>query len=236
MRLAQLHRGVLVKRYKRFLADIMTPDETFTAHCPNTGAMTGCAEPGWAVWYSLSDNPRRKYAATWEIVETPTGYCCVNTGFANKLVGEAISAGVIADVGEPTSLASEVAIPSGNGRFDFALREDQHRVFVEVKSVTLSASEVRPGLGLFPDAVSTRAKKHVQELVKCAQEGHRAILIFCAQHCGIDSVTPAAQIDPDYAAALSQAHSQGVEIRAYGCKTDLREMTIDRQIPFALTG
>lgn len=234
MQLPSLQSGRLVKRYKRFLADIETDEGVFTAHCPNTGAMTGCAEPGWRVWYSLSDNPKRKYAATWELVETEHGICGVNTGFANKLVGEAIREGVIEDLGEVSTLQSEVPIPSGNGRFDFALGDANasQRTFVEVKSVTLYAGKDR---GIFPDAVSSRAKKHVEELQACAAAGHRAVLIFCAQHCGIENVSPANEIDPDYADALRQAVADGVEVRAYGCATDLQQMRIDRRIEFSIS-
>lgn len=231
MQLPQLHTGTLIKRYKRFLADIESEQGVFTAHCPNTGAMTGCAEPGWQVWYSLSDNPKRKYPATWELVDTAQGVCGVNTSFANKLVGEAIRRGRIAGLGPVESLQSEVPIPSGNGRFDFALGGELHRTFVEVKSVTLHVGD---GQGLFPDAVSTRAVKHVRELQACVAAGHRAVLIFCAQHCGIKRVSPASEIDPSYAAALGEAIDAGVEVRAYGCTTDLQQMQVADQLDFAL--
>ena len=117
MQLPDLNKGVLVKRYKRFLADIETEEGLITAHCPNTGAMTGCAEPGWNVWYSLSDNPKRKYAATWELVDTEQGICSVNTGRANHLVREGIEQGVIAEV-SGQEIKSEAKIPDGGGRFD----------------------------------------------------------------------------------------------------------------------
>lgn len=231
MQLPPLKPGRLVKRYKRFLADIETEQGLLTAHCPNTGAMTGCAEPGWDVWYSLSDNPKRKYAATWELVATDRGICCVNTGFANKLVHEAVAEGFIQGVGDPATLKREVAIPAGNGRFDLALEDGAQRVFIEVKSVTLCRDQQA---GVFPDAVSTRATKHVSELLNCVHAGDRGVLIFCAQHCGIESVAPAVDIDPDYAAAVASAAEQGVEVLAYGCSTDFNEMRIDRPLEFAL--
>ena len=227
MQLPTLYQGQLLKRYKRFLADIHTDDGDFTAHCPNTGAMTGCAEPGWNVWFSLSDNPQRKYAATWELVDTGSGICSVNTGRANKLVAEAITTGVIDNVGNVASLKPEIAIPQGDGRFDFGLEDAAGHVYVEVKSVTLLTGA---GHGAFPDAVSSRAKKHVDALRVCVAQGHRGVLIFCAQHTGIDQVSPAFDIDPVYADALKTAQAAGVEIRAYGCQTDLLEMTIDRSI------
>ena len=227
MQLPTLYQGQLLKRYKRFLADIHTDNGDFTAHCPNTGAMTGCAEPGRDVWFSLSDNPKRKYAATWELVDTGSGICSVNTGRANKLVAEAITTGVIDNVGDVASLKPEIAIPQGNGRFDFGLQDAAGQVYIEVKSVTLVTGD---GHGAFPDAVSSRAKKHVDALRVCVAQGHRGVLIFCAQHTGIDQVSPAFEIDPAYACALKTAQAAGVEIRAYGCQTDLLEMTIDRSI------
>ena len=183
MQLPDLNKGVLVKRYKRFLADIETEEGLITAHCPNTGAMTGCAEPGWNVWYSLSDNPKRKYAATWELVDTEQGICSVNTGRANHLVREGIEQGVIAEV-SGQEIKSEAKIPDGGGRFDLLV----DKAYVEVKSVTLRMDD---GRGEFPDAVSSRALKHVRALEDVVSSGYRGVLIFCAQHTGIEPVRPA---------------------------------------------
>lgn len=224
MELPTLQRGVLRRRYKRFLADIETPEGLITAHCPNTGAMTGCAEPGWSVWYSLSDNPKRKYAATWELVDTEQGICSVNTGRANHLVREGIERGVISQV-TGTEIRAEAPIPDGGGRFDFLVDD----TYVEVKSVTLRMPD---GGGEFPDAVSSRALKHVRALEAVVAQGFRGVLIFCAQHSGIDQVRPAAEIDPTYAQALSDAIECGVEIYAYGIETDLKSMTISKPLPF----
>ena len=231
MQLPELYNARLIKRYKRFLADMETSDGQITAHCPNTGAMTGCAPEGAQVWYSLSDNPKRKYAATWELVETEGGICSVNTGRANALVAEAIEQGVIADLGNVATLRREVAIPQGDGRFDLALENSAGMTFIEVKSVTLLHEG---GTGAFPDAVSTRAVKHVNALAACVAEGHRGVLVFCAQHCGVQAVRPAHEIDVGYAEALAQAVDQGVEVLAFGCTTDLTEFGIDRQLPFSL--
>ena len=226
MQLPDLNKGVLVKRYKRFLADIETEEGLITAHCPNTGAMTGCAEPGWNVWYSLSDNPKRKYAATWELVDTEQGICSVNTGRANHLVREGIEQGVIAEV-SGQEIKSEAKIPDGGGRFDLLV----DKAYVEVKSVTLRMDD---GRGEFPDAVSSRALKHVRALEDVVSSGYRGVLIFCAQHTGIESVRPAEQIDPKYAQALGEALDRGVEIYAYGIETDLNEISVSRALPFNL--
>lgn len=233
MKLPVLYSGVLVRRYKRFLADIDTAQgESITAHCPNTGAMTGCAEPGSTVYFSLSDNPKRKYPHTLELVETSLGMVSVNTGRANSLVGEALEAQKIAALAGYSDIKAEAKIPDGGGRFDFLLRgPEKPDVFVEVKSVSLSQGN---GLGAFPDAVSERALKHVNALKRMVETGHRGVLLFCAQHCGIERVTPARSIDPAYARGLEVAIDAGVEVYALGCATDLTTMQIDREIEFLL--
>ena len=233
MKLPQLQQGTLLKRYKRFLADIQTATgEVLTVHCPNTGAMTGCAEPGRPAWYSTSDNPKRKYPHTLELVDTGSGLVSVNTGRANALVGEALAAGTLAPLAPCTEIRAEAPIPEGGGRFDFSALTEQGLAWIEVKSATLLKPD---GHGAFPDAVSTRALKHVHALMDRVRAGQRGVLIFCAQHCGIHSVTPAWDIDPAYGQGLVDAAAAGVEILAYGCSTDLQSMTIDRELPVDLT-
>ena len=232
--LPTLYEGKLVRRYKRFLADIDTPDGIITAHCPNTGAMTGCADPGSQVWFSITDNPKRKYRATWEFVDTSNGYCSVNTGRANQLVGWSLRNKVLQAFADYDSVQPEVRIPDTTGRFDFKLtRDDLPDAYVEVKSVTL---HLESGLGAFPDAVSARAKRHLEALTTRVQAGDRGILIFCAQHCGIHRVQAAADIDPDYAQALLHAHQNGVEVYAYGCATDLVTMSLRDVLDVAISG
>ena len=231
MELPSLFEGRLVKRYKRFLADIETAEGVITAHCPNTGAMTGCAEPGSPVWYSLSDNPKRKYAATLEFVRTTDGDCSVNTGRANALVGEALRSEWLLPGIE--DVKAEVKIPSGAGRFDFGFTLDGRQGYVEVKSVTLHLEE---GSGVFPDAVSERAVKHVKELEAQVREGSRSLLVFCVQHLGIEKVSPAWEIHGAYGDALAAAMDVGVEVLACGCELDLDvgEMRMNRKLPFNL--
>jgi len=232
MKLPELFEGVLLRRYKRFLADIELPDGSqITAHCPNTGAMTGCAEPGSPAWISVSDNLKRKYPHTLEIVQTPQGYVSVNTGRANHLVAEALDKGKVAAIDAPTQIKAEAKIPEGDGRFDFLVVEDGTHISVEVKSTTLMVGEQ---LGAFPDAVSSRALKHLDALARRVAAGERALLIFCAQHCGIEQVRPAAEIDAAYAQRLLEVARLGVEVQAYGCSTDLHHMSIDRQLTVLL--
>ena len=230
MNLPELRAGILKRRYKRFLADIELADGTLlTAHCPNTGAMTGCAEPDSPAWYSLSDNPNRKYPHTLEFVQTPHGYVSVNTGRANALVGEAIRSNLIKELTGAEEVKAEAKIPEGNGRFDFLVNLPDGQAWIEVKSTTLLLEN---GVGAFPDAVSARALKHVDALVKRVQAGDRGILVFCAQHCGIRSVRAAHEIHPEYAQALHAAMDEGVEVLAYGCDTNLRQMAIVERLPF----
>jgi sugar fermentation stimulation protein A len=235
LKLPPLETGVLVRRYKRFLADVTLADgRRLTLHCPNTGAMTGCADPGSLVWFSESANPKRKYPHTLELVETPAGIVSVNTHRANQLVHEALMAGSIEQVQDIDAVHPEAKIPEGDGRFDFSVTQGSPtksvgQTWIEVKSVTLHQGD---GVGAFPDAVSTRALKHVQSLVKRVRDGDRGILLFCAQHCGIDTVRIAGEIDADYAAAVNVAIAAGVEVLAYGCATNTLQMSIDRRLEF----
>ena len=232
MKLPELRSGTLVRRYKRFLADIIDAQgKTLTIHCPNTGAMTGCAEPGSKVYYSRSDNEKRKYPHTLEFVESAHGLVGVNTGRANRLVEDALGRGIITELGcwSAEQIQAEAAIPSGAGRFDFLLSQGQENIFVEVKSVTL---HVEDGLGAFPDAISTRALKHVEALQMLMDQGARGLLLFCVQHLGIQRVMPASHVDREYADALRAAADRGVEILAYGCQTDLLNMSLSHRIPF----
>lgn len=221
--------GRLLRRYKRFLADIESADgRTFTAHCPNTGAMTGCDMPGSEVWYSASNNPKRKYRHTLEVVVTPLGRIGVNTSRANKLVAEAIAAQQIGELAGYDVVHAEAAIPDEKGRFDFLL-EGPGNCYVEVKNLTLSQGH---GLGSFPDAVSERAVKHVRALSRQTAMGHRAVLVFCVQHTGVRLATTADDIHPEYAVALRDAMAAGVEVVAYGCSIERDEILLTTSIPF----
>ena len=211
-----LEEGRLVKRYKRFFADIECADGSIvTAHCANTGSMLNCMADGARVWFSRNDDPKRKLKATWELVETPHGrIACINTGRANRLIEEALQAGVITELASFTQLRREVKYGEENSRADFCLMFDQRQVFVEVKSVTLGFADT--DTAAFPDAVSTRGAKHLRELTALAEMGQRAVLIYCVNLSGITAVRAAQEIDPEYAAALAEAKTAGVEVLAYG--------------------
>lgn len=209
-----LHSARLIKRYKRFLADIVTPEgETLTIHCANTGAMTGCATPGDTVWYSTSSSLTRKYPHSWELTETQQGHwICVNTLRANGLVREALAADHIPELSGYATMLPEVKYGSENSRIDFLLQADNRsNCYIEVKSVTL----LQQGKGYFPDAVTERGQKHLRELIQIAQSGHRAVLFFAVLHSGIEDVSPARHIDARYAELLAQARQSGVELLCY---------------------
>lgn len=232
MAFSGLLQGTLVRRYKRFLADIELPGgETLTAHCPNTGAMTGCAEPGSRVWLSVSDSATRKYPHTWELVETAEGMACIHSARANAIVREAFEAGIIAGFEAYPNLRREVKYGQ-HSRIDLLLEGDAGRVFIEVKAVTLCRDS---GLGVFPDAVSDRGRKHLGELARIAAEPEtRAVLFFCVLHTGIDHVSVAGDIDRRYREAMIEAQAAGVEIIAWRARVGVAGLALDTPLPFTL--
>ncbi|MGY3570726.1 DNA/RNA nuclease SfsA [Vibrio paucivorans] len=221
-----LESAKLIKRYKRFLTDIELADGSIrTIHCANTGAMTGCAEPGNTVWYSTSDNPKRKYPNSWEISQTQQGHSiCVNTARANQLAVEAIENGTITELAGYDQLQTEVKYGNENSRIDILLNsETKPNCYIEVKSVTL-LDEDNNGQGYFPDAVTTRGQKHLRELTEMANNGSRAVLLFTVLHTGIEKVSAAHHIDAKYSNLLKIAQEQGVEVLCY--KAELSESEI----------
>ncbi|MEP1447965.1 MAG: DNA/RNA nuclease SfsA [Paraglaciecola sp.] len=226
-----LIQGTLVKRYKRFLADVQLPDGSIViAHCPNTGAMTGCAEPGWTVWLSPSNNPKRKLLYTWEVVLTDQDHWIgINTHKANAVIKEALLEGKITELSEYKSIQAEVKFGEENSRIDFLLTDpEKEACFVEVKSVTLLEND----RGYFPDAKTQRGQKHLRELSLIAKQGKRAVLLFCVQHSGIQSVQVAKHIDPDYARELKQAILNGVQVLCYGCEISPEKIYINQSLTF----
>lgn len=221
--------GTLIKRYKRFLADVeLDTGEIVTAHCPNTGAMTGCAEQGYKVYLSPSDNPKRKLAYTWELAVTPENHWIgIHSAKANRLVEEAWENNRLTGFQQYSRCQREVAYGREKSKIDLLLSgPDDQRCYIEVKSVTL----LQQGQGYFPDAVSTRGQKHLRELMEVVQEGHRGVLFFCVQHTGISSVSGAAHIDPQYAELLQQAKASGVEVCTWGCRINPAEIQLDRPL------
>ncbi|RAX00252.1 MULTISPECIES: DNA/RNA nuclease SfsA [unclassified Photorhabdus] len=228
-----LQSATLIRRYKRFLADVITPEgETLTIHCANTGAMTGCATPGDTVWYSTSDNPKRKYPNSWELTETQDGHwICVNTLRANDLVAEAIAQNAIPEFSEYKKISREVKYGEENSRIDLLLQaEQQVNCYIEVKSVTL----LQENCGYFPDAVTTRGQKHLRELQHIAEQGQRAVLFFAVLHSGIRQVAAAAHIDHNYSSLLEQAQNSGVEVICYQANMTGKGMVLGDKLTFVL--
>ena len=223
-----LEEARLLRRYKRFLADVALPDgRELTLHCPNTGSMRGCMPEGGRVWYSTSDNPKRKYPHTWEQVETSAGHRIgIHTGRANALVAEALAMGRIPDFRRYDRIVPEVKV--GRSRVDFVLKGAAEPCHLEVKSVTLA---VEDGLGLFPDAVSERARRHLEDLTERARSGLPAALCYCVQHTGIERVAPADDVDPGYGDALRAAIDAGVLVLAWTAALDASEVRLLRPLP-----
>ncbi|MEJ5061788.1 MULTISPECIES: DNA/RNA nuclease SfsA [unclassified Pseudomonas] len=229
-----LEEGRLIRRYKRFLADIETVNgELLTIHCPNTGSMLNCQVEGGQVWFSRSNDPKRKLPGTWEIGETPHGRrFCVNTARANGLVEEALRASIITELSGFTELRREVAYGQESSRIDFRLDYPGGPAYVEVKSITLGFDG--SSVAAFPDAVTQRGAKHLRELAHLARDGIRAVQLYCVNLTGIDAVRPAKEIDSAYAAALREAVACGVEVLAYGVRLDHEEIVIDRRLEVLL--
>lgn len=225
--------AVLIKRYKRFLADISLPDNTETTlHVANTGAMTGCATPADTVWYSTSSNAKRKYAFSWELTQTKQNhYICVNTLRANQLAEEALLNGTITELQGFDSIQREVKYGQENSRIDFLLQhtDDNNQsvnTYIEVKSVTLLDDKQ----GFFPDAVTTRGQKHLRELIDRVNSGDRAVLLFAVLHTGINSVRVAEHIDARYAELLQQAIESGVEVLVYKADISPEHISLSQRL------
>ena len=231
MKLTKLYiEGKLIKRYKRFLADVeLENGDIITAHTPNTGSMRGCSEPGSKVWLYDTQNPNRKYRYSWDLVaDTNNNLVGIHTGRANLLVKEAIESGVITELAGYSSIKNEVAFES-SARFDLFLSNHPHKpdCFVEVKNVTAIDEQ---GVAIFPDAVTARGTKHLQVLIDAAQQGFRAVMVFCIQRNDVHEFRAAYEIDPLYAQTLKLAHAQGVEIYAYKTELSPKEIFLSQAV------
>ncbi len=227
-----LKRGRLIKRYKRFLADVvLDTGETITATCPNTGSMRGLTTPGSIVWLSESDSPTRKYRHTWELIETDLGngphLVGINTGHPNKIVAEAIEGRQIRKLTGYGALRREVKYGE-NSRIDLLLEDAKKGLcYVEIKNVHLMRAS---GLAEFPDSVTARGVKHLKELSAMVTQGHRAVMLFLIQRADAARFTLAHDIDPTYAEAFREAKAAGVEAFAYRCHISPDEIALDAPV------
>ena len=229
MQLPPLVSATLIKRYKRFLADCrLASGEIITAHVANSGSMLGLTTPGAQVWLSRSDDPKRKLAYSWELVEAHGGWVNVNTSRPNAIVAEALANGTISGLAGYANLRREVKYGT-NSRIDILLEDPKRgKAYVEVKSVTMCRT---PGLAEFPDAITTRGAKHLAELVGEVQSGHRAIMLYLVQVPSATRFTIARDIDPDYGLEFDQARSAGVEVIICMCSVSPKEILIIGTLP-----
>jgi len=228
----EMIEGKLIKRYKRFLADVELEDGSIiTSHCPNSGSMKTCAEKGWKVLLSRSNNPKRKLQTTLEWVHNQRTWIGVNTHHANQLVGDFISRGDIEALRGYESQKAEVKI-SDHSRIDWVLRspdrEDLPDCFIEVKSVTLLGED---GSYQFPDAVTSRGTKHLRELMRLVDEGHRGVMLFLVRREDGTCFKPAEEIDPLYARTLKEAYDAGVEILVCATRAQPPEVRFAGMVP-----
>ena len=221
--------GRLVRRYKRFLADIELEDGSLvTAHTPNTGSMQQCAVPGQQVLLSKSDNPKRKLAWSWELVRVNELWVDINTHRANRVVEEALRNNVLRCF-QNYSVRPE--FPFAESRIDFMLEGANEKVLLEVKNVTLCC---QPGVACFPDAVTTRGQKHLRDLMLAKEQGWRAVIFFLVQRGDAQTFSPADEIDAEYGRLLREAVSCGVEALAYRTRVSPESSKVDQQIPICL--
>lgn len=225
-----LMRGTLLKRYKRFLADVRLEDgNTVTAACPNTGTMLGLTEPGMTIYLSRSGNPNRKYAHTWEMTDRPGfGLIGINTARPNVLVEKAVTAGMIDGLAGYDGIRREVKY-GANSRIDLLLeKEGLPPCYVEVKNVTLYRG---PGLAEFPDCVTERGTKHLSELAAMVKAGRRAVMVYCIQGGGAQAFALTPDIDPIYHKAFHRARRHGVEAVAVTCHVGLEGISVTGTVP-----
>lgn len=219
----------LLKRYKRFLADVRLDDgRELTVHTPNTGSMLGCAEPGMRIWLRDTQNPKRKYRYSWEMSETSNGVKIgVNTMISNQLVTEAIESGIVTELQSYQEISSEVPYGHENSRIDLLLKNESQDCYVEIKNVTAADSM---GLAIFPDAVTQRGTKHLCELKAMVEAGHRAVIFFSVQRGDVTGFRPAKEIDPVYAETLSEVMAAGVEAMAWQAEVSPGEISLHNRL------
>lgn len=221
-----LLKGTLIKRYKRFLADVtLDSGEVITAHCPNTGTMLSCSSPGSPVYLSVSDNPKRKYPCTLEMVMDNSTWVGVNTSKTNSIVAEAIEQNRIVEFQEVLSIKKEVKT-SAHSRLDLFVEHGKTSTFIEIKNCSLALQDC----AMFPDAVTARGTKHLQELIRLVQEGENGCIFFLVQRLDANRFSPARHIDPTYAKELERAISAGVLALAYQAEVNPQGIKVVRRL------
>ena len=221
-----LIKGKLVKRYKRFFADIKLNKEIITAHCPNTGSMKGLLSEGNVVFVSKNNDPKRKLKYTLEIIKVKKRLVGVNTHFANKIVNHGLSNNLITELRNNDSIKPEVFF-NKETRFDFYVKKDNQKIFIEVKNVTLFRDEK---IAEFPDSITSRGSKHLKTLIDAIKKGYKSYLLFLVQIEEINKFKIAKDIDREYYDNYLLAKEAGVNFLAYRCKIDKNEIKIEKKI------
>jgi len=224
----RLLQGTLVKRYKRFFADIKYKNKIITAHCPNSGSMMGLLDRGNKAWFSLSGNPKRKLKYTIEMIEVKNKKVGINTLLTNKIVLEALKHKKINSLNKFNHIKTESKFSDGT-RFDFLLSNDKEKCFLEVKNVTLLRENK---IAEFPDAITSRGTKHLNELCNAKKKGYQSYILYLIQRENCDSFKIAKDIDEKYKIAFSKALKSGVKILCYDCKLNSEEIKLNKQINY----
>lgn len=222
----KLIHGTLIKRYKRFLADVRLDDgSVVTAHCTNSGSMKSCLENDAEVYLTPVNDPARRTKFTWEMIKIGGGWVGINTGNPNKLAFEAIKEGTIPGLQGYTHVQREVVF--GDSRFDVFAENETEKCFVEVKNVSLKEGKY----ALFPDAVTTRGQKHLKTLMEVKKKGIRAVMLYIIQRTDVEIFAPAAEIDPGYAQTLKEAVAAGVEVFPVQAKVSPEKIELIKILP-----
>ena len=221
--------GVFIKRYKRFFVDIKINNKIVVAHCPNTGSMFGLLEKGNKVWLSETNNPKRKLKYTLQIIETSSSKVGVNTHLTNKIVYNALTNNFIKEF-KNISIKSEVKFGK-NTRFDFLVSNKKQKSFIEVKNVTLLRKK---GIGEFPDAVTSRGLKHIEELLKASKQGYKIYLLYVIQREDCNVFEIAKDLDPEYCQLLEKAVKKKLKVLCYDCKFSPKGIKLNRKIKFKI--
>ena len=226
----KLISGVFIKRYKRFFVDVQIENKVITAHCPNTGSMKGLLKEGNKVWLSKSNNPDRKLKYTLQIIEDDSSKVGVNTHLTNKIVLDALKNNLIKEFDKDIAIKPEVKF-GDNTRFDFLITKKNYKAFVEVKNVTLMR---KPKIAEFPDAITSRGAKHIEELIKASKKGYKVYIAFIIQREDCNQFAIASDIDPEYSELLSKAVKKKLNILCYDCKFSSKGIKLNKKIKFKI--
>ena len=227
----KLISGVFIKRYKRFFADIKIRNKVVTAHCPNTGSMFGLLKKGNKVWLSKSDNPNRKLKYTLEIIQDNKSKVGVNTHSTNKIVFDALQKNLIKEINNISDIKPETKFGKKT-RFDFLVLNKTEKIFIEVKNVTLSRKKK---IAEFPDAVTTRGLKHINELINAGKKNYKIFILYLIQRDDCEIFQIAEDIDPNYAVALKKAVKNNLKILCYDCKFYSKGIKLHKRVKIEIT-